>query len=72
MDTILQQLTAIELVLKKPFPTRDIQIIEGDFRREFLSLSGDVDFFGDFHYYCANIAGTLSYVMIDAVAEMPQ
>ncbi|MER2126144.1 YxiJ family protein [Solibacillus sp. FSL H8-0523] len=72
MDKIFQQLITIEPELKRPFPTRDIQKIEVDFRIEFLNLPGDVDFYEDFRYYCANIAGTLSYVSMDAEDEIPQ
>lgn len=72
MDTIFQQLTAIEPELKKPFPTRDIHKIEKDFSMELLNLPGDVDFYEDFRYYCVNIAGTLSYVLMDAADDIPQ
>lgn len=72
MDTIYQQLAAIEPELSKPFPTRDIHKIGEDFNMEFLNLPGDVDFYEDFRYYCVNIAGTLSYVLMDAADDIPQ
>ena len=72
MDTIFQQLTAIEPELKRPFPTRDIHKIGEDFKVEFLNLPDDVDFYEDFRYYCVNIAGTLSYVLTDAAEDIPQ
>ena len=72
MDTIFQQLTVIEPELKKPVPTRDIHKIEKDFSMEFLNLPGDVDFYEDFRYYCVNIAGTLSYLLMEAADDIPQ
>ncbi|WP_274309970.1 YxiJ family protein [Solibacillus daqui] len=72
MDDILKQLTEIEDELKKPFPTRDINKICEEFRTEFLNLSGEVDFYEDFRYYCVNIAGTLSYVLAGNINEIPQ
>ena len=72
MNAILKQLTEIEAELKKPFPTRDINKICEDFRIEFLNLSDEVDFYEDFRYYCANIAGTLSYVLEDKTNQIPQ
>lgn len=72
MDDILKQLTEIEDALKQPFPTGDIKIICEDFRAEFSNLSGEVDFYEDFRYYCVNIAGTLSYVLAGSINEIPQ
>ena len=76
MNTILKQLTEIEDELKKPFPTGDIKKIGEDFRTDFSNLSdevdGEVDFYEDFRYYCVNIAGTLSYVLIDKINQIPE
>lgn len=72
MDDILKQLTEMDAELKKPFPTEDINKICDDFRTEFINLPGNVDFYDDFHYYCANIAGTLSYVLGGSINDIPQ
>ncbi|GEN82743.1 hypothetical protein SLU01_10550 [Sporosarcina luteola] len=72
MNAILKQLSEIEPELKKPFPTEDINKICEDFQTDFLNLSGEVDFYEDFRYYCVNIAGTLSYVLRDLTNQIPQ
>ena len=64
MDNIIKQLNEIKNELEKPFPYRDTDKIQEDFRTEFLSLSDEEDCLtGDFNTYCMNIAGTLSYVL---------
>ncbi|MEG0471014.1 MAG: YxiJ family protein [Solibacillus sp.] len=60
-----------------PFPTSDINKICEDFRMEFSDLSEEwepyeVNFYEDFRYYCVNIAGTLSYVLVDKANQIPQ
>ena len=72
MGDILKRLTEIDDKLGKPFPTGDINKIDEDFRTEFLALPGEIDFYEDFRYYCVNIAGTLSYVLIDKINHIPQ
>ena len=72
MNDILKRLTEIGVELSKPFPTEDINKIDKDFRTEFLSLPGEIDFYEDFRYYCVNIAGTLSYVLSDEINQIPQ
>ena len=77
MNDILKRLTGMKAELRKPFPTRDINKICEDFRTEFLNLSDEfepyeVDFYENFRYYCANIAGTLSYVLEDKTNQIPQ
>lgn len=72
MDDILKQLTEMEEELRKPFLTRDIHKICDDFRTEFSNISSDVDFYEDFRYYCVNIAGTLSYVLVGSINDIPQ
>ncbi|CRK84857.1 YxiJ family protein [Neobacillus massiliamazoniensis] len=64
MDNIIKQLTDIKNKLDKPFPYKDTDRIQVDFRVEFLNLSEEEDCLtGDFNTYCMNIAGTLSYVL---------
>ena len=72
MNDILKRLTEIDVELSKPFTTEDINKIDKDFRTEFLSLPGEIDFYEDFRYYCVNIAGTLSYVLSDEINQIPQ
>ena len=72
MNDILKQLTEIDPELRKPFPTNDINKITEDFRTEFMKLPNEVDFYDDFHFYCMNIAGTLSYVLSDRINQIPQ
>ncbi|MEK3763404.1 YxiJ family protein [Solibacillus sp. FSL K6-4121] len=72
MNDILKQLTEIDPELRKPFPTNDINKIAEDFRTEFMKLPHEVDFYDDFHFYCVNIAGTLSYVLRDNINQIPQ
>ena len=73
MDNILKQLNEIKNELDKPFPYRDTDKIQEDFRTEFLSLSDEEDFLtGDFNTYCMNIAGTLSYVLAGKTNKIPQ
>ena len=73
MDNILKQLSEIKSGLDKPFPYREIDKIQADFRAEFLSLSDESDFLmGDFNTYCMNIAGTLSYVLAGKTNKIPQ
>lgn len=73
MDNILKQLNEIKNELDKPFPYRDTDKIQEDFRTEFLSLSDEENCLtSDFNTYCMNIAGTLSYVLIDKTNKIPQ
>ena len=72
MDNIIKQLHEIKNDLDKPFPYRDTDQIQIDFQTEFLTLSDEEDFLiGDFNTYCMNIAGTLSYVLTNAIDEIP-
>ena len=72
MNDILKRLTGMKAELRKPFPTEDIKKIGEDFRIEFLTLPGEIDFYEDFRYYCVNIAETLSYVLSDKINQIPQ
>ncbi|MEY2196890.1 YxiJ family protein [Neobacillus sp. BF23-41] len=73
MDNILKQLTEIKNELDNPFPYRDTDKIQEDFRSEFLDLSDEEDCLtGDFNTYCMNIAGTLSYVLAGKTINIPQ
>jgi hypothetical protein len=73
MNNILKQLTEIKNDLDKPFPYRDTDKIQEDFRTEFLNLSDEEDCLtGDFNAYCNNIAGTLSYVLAGKTNKIPQ
>jgi hypothetical protein len=71
MDEILQRLKNIKL--NNPFPYRDIEKIQNDFRSEFMKLTEEKDSLtSDLNTFCANIAGTLSYIMAGKVADIPQ
>ena len=73
MDSILKQLIEIKKELDNPFPYRDTDKIQEDFRTEFFNLSDDEDCLtGDFNTYCMNIAGTLSYVLAGKTNKIPQ
>ena len=73
MDSILKQLIEIKKELDNPFPYRDTDKIQEDFRTEFFNLSDDEDCLtGDFNTYCMNIAGTLSYVLAGKTNNIPQ
>ncbi|MFJ6208958.1 YxiJ family protein [Lysinibacillus sp. NPDC092081] len=70
---ILKQLTEIKSELENPFPYRDTDKIQNDFRTEFLKLRDEKNCLpGDFNTYCMNIAGTLSYVLADKINSIPQ
>ncbi|MFD0616042.1 YxiJ family protein [Paenibacillus sp. GCM10027629] len=59
--------------LDNPFPYRDTDKIQDDFRKNFLKLTEDKNsLVGDFNTYCMNIAGTVSYVLDGKKAEIPQ
>jgi hypothetical protein len=50
MDNIIKQLTDIKNKLDKPFPYKDTDRIQEDFRVEFLNLSEEEDCLtGDFN-----------------------
>jgi hypothetical protein len=73
MENILKQLSDIKKELEKPFPYRDMDKIQEDFRTEFCNLSVEEDCLtGDFNTYCMNIAGTLSYILAGKLNEIPQ
>ncbi len=73
MNNIIKQLTDLKNKLRKPFPYRDTDKIQEDFRDEFLNLSEEDDSLtGDFNTYCMNIAGTLSYVLAGKTNEIPK
>ncbi|MEH7610643.1 YxiJ family protein, partial [Gottfriedia acidiceleris] len=73
MEDILKQLNVIKYKLDNPFPYRDTDKIQDDFRKEFLNLSEDDDCLtGDFNTYCMNIAGTLSYVLSGNTNKIPK
>jgi hypothetical protein len=73
MDNIIKQLTDIKNKLDKPFPYKDTDRIQEDFRVEFLNLSEEEDCLtGDFNTYCMNIAGTLSYVLSGKTDKIPK
>lgn len=71
MDKVIQKLKSIEL--DNAFPYRDTDKIQVDFRSDFMKLTDDKDsLVGDFNTYCMNISGTLSYILADKTAEIPQ
>jgi hypothetical protein len=71
VDEILQRLKNVKL--NNPFPYRDIDKIQNDFRYEFMKLTEEKnDLTGDFNTFCTHIAGTLSYIMAGKVADIPQ
>jgi hypothetical protein len=71
MKNMIHKLTSIEL--DNPFPYRDTDKIQEDFRSDFTKLTDDKDsLVGDFNTYCMNIAGTLSYVLNGKTADIPQ
>jgi len=73
MNNILKQLTEIEGELTKPFPYRDTDQIQEDFRVDFSKLSDDENWLtSDFNDYSTNIAGTLSYVLLGKTNKIPQ
>lgn len=73
MENIINQLTDIKSKLDKPFPYRDSDQIQEDFRDEFLKLSDQDDSLnGDFNDFCMNIAGTLSYVLAGKTDRIPK
>ncbi|WP_391122378.1 YxiJ family protein [Psychrobacillus sp. L3] len=73
MDSIVKQLTDIEKELSKPFPYRDTNKIQEDFSEDFSMLLEDEDCLtADFNTYCMNIAGTLSYVLVEQTSQVPK
>ncbi|KRE21305.1 YxiJ family protein [Paenibacillus sp. Soil522] len=71
MDNVIRKLTSIEL--DSPFPYRDTDKIQVDFRSDFMKLTDDKNFLtGDFNTFCMNIAGTLSYVLAGRTGDIPQ
>lgn len=71
MDELIQKLRHIEF--HNPFPYRDTDKIQDDFRSDFKKLKDDEDsLVGDFSTYCMNIAGTRSYILAGSSAEIPQ
>lgn len=71
VDNVIQKLTSIEL--DNPFPYKDTDKIQVDFRSDFMKLTDDKNsLVGDFNTYCMNIAGTLSYILAGKTAEIPQ
>ncbi|NIK80581.1 hypothetical protein FHS15_005772 [Paenibacillus castaneae] len=64
-------MTSIEL--DNPFPYRDTDRIQVDFRSDFMKLADDKNSLtGDFNTYCMNIVGTLSYVLAGQTGDIPQ
>lgn len=73
MENIINQLTDLKNKLDKPFPYRDTDKIQEDFRTEFFNLSEEDDCLtGDFNTYCMNISGTLSYVLAGKTNKIPK
>jgi SAM-dependent MidA family methyltransferase len=71
MEDIVKQLTYINNKLFDPFPQKDVQKLQEDFHAEFLKLSDEENCLsGDFHSFCMNIAGSLSYIL--AGKRIPQ
>ncbi|MFP7298677.1 YxiJ family protein [Neobacillus niacini] len=72
MENIIEKLKHMKDKLDQPFPYRDNDQIQEDFRDEFLRLSHqDNSLNGDFNDYCMNIAGTLSYVLAGKINRIP-
>jgi hypothetical protein len=73
MENIIKRLTVLQYKLGKPFPYRDTDKIQEDFRTEFLNLpEDDNDLTADFNTYCMNISGTLSYVLSGCTKNIPK
>ncbi|MEQ2525239.1 hypothetical protein EKG37_06420 [Robertmurraya yapensis] len=73
MENIVQKLNEIKNKLHRPFPYRDCDRIHEDFQAEFLKLAEEENSLNaDFNTYCANIEGTLSYVLKGKTAEIPE
>jgi hypothetical protein len=73
LDSVEKQLYEIEKKLHKPFPYKNIYEIYEDFTIYFAKLSDDENCLtGDFHTYCMNISGTLSYVMKGKSKRIPK
>jgi hypothetical protein len=73
MNNMIKILTEMKVELEKPFPYKDIQKIQDDFQREFISLSDNENSLtGDFNSYSMNIDGTLSYVLAGNTKEIPK
>ncbi|MFB7142793.1 YxiJ family protein [Gottfriedia sp. NPDC056225] len=73
MENIINQLNDIKFKLDNPFPYRDTDKIQEDFKSEFSSLPYEKDCLtGDFNDFCMNIAGTLSYVLGGKQNKVPK
>lgn len=73
MNNIISTLNEFKNKLYGPFPYRDCARIQEDFRREFLRLSDEENCLNaDYNTYCANITGTLSYVLKGKTAEITE
>jgi hypothetical protein len=73
MNNMIKILTEMKVELEKTFPYKDIQKIQDDFQREFISLSDNENSLtGDFNSYSMNIDGTLSYVLAGNTEEIPK
>lgn len=73
MANILKILTDLKNELDNPFPYKDSDKIQEDFKEQFKNLSEDEDSLsGDFNTYCMNIAGTLSYVLAGKTNNIPK
>ncbi|MGA3601752.1 YxiJ family protein [Lysinibacillus agricola] len=73
MENIIKQLTDLKNELNKPFPYKDTDKIQEDFRSKFLNLSEEDDCLtGDFNTYCMNISGTLNYVLAGKTTKIPK
>ncbi|CAH1232199.1 hypothetical protein PAECIP111891_06968 [Paenibacillus allorhizoplanae] len=71
MDNEIQQLQSIQL--RNPFPYRDMEKVQADFRSDFMRLPDSENFLiGDFNTYCMNVAGTLSYILAGNEEKIPQ
>ncbi|MCM3782046.1 YxiJ-like family protein [Neobacillus mesonae] len=70
MDKMVHELKSIEL--DNPFPHRDSDKIQEDFRSAFMKLRDEENSLNcDFNTYCMNIAGTLSYVLTGKIENIP-
>lgn len=73
MDEIIRKLIDIKNELYDPFPYKDTDKIQEDFRKQLLNLSDDENSLtGDFNTYCMNISGSLSYVLAGNTNTIPK
>lgn len=73
MINLKHQLIQINEKLQQPFPYRDTDKMKEDFSSDFSKLSEDDNWLtADYNTYCMNIAGSLSYCLVDQSNEIPK